>query len=103
MGASLVALFGCDTQGISSLFSGAGSYIGVNSGKDGLSAEGAITQAGYAAASAIVSGKSPDEVTAQANSAFVTNGGDITKKYGRGTVTATGSPLAVGDKVVKKW
>jgi RHS repeat-associated protein len=79
--AQTVGVFGCDTKNVGGLFVGSDgkgpTVIGVDSGKDGLSATNGLTQAGYSAAQTIIKGGSPDQAVIQANAAFTKTVGPL--------------------------
>jgi hypothetical protein len=70
--AQTVGIFACDSQAIADSFqtSGGQALIGVNSGRDGLTSQPALSQAGFAAARELIRGNGPDRATAAANGAL---------------------------------
>jgi hypothetical protein len=94
--ASFVGVFGCDGDNIMNAFAGASNFVSTYSGNDGGTSTFAIAQSGFAAAQAVISGKNPDQVTAQANSALLKANRDM--KVGS-TTFVVGSQD--GDMVIK--
>ena len=99
--AAIVALFGCDSKDAAPLFEGARSIIAMDSGRDGLTSTTGLTQAGFAAAKSIIEGKSPDDVTKQANLALKSTDGAMTKIVDGKRIEYSASNYSNGDRVVK--
>jgi RHS repeat-associated protein len=98
--ASFIGVFGCDGTILKDAFEGASSMAATYSGKDGLTSTAGIAQAGFAAAKAIISGQSPDEATAQANSALIRTNRTMNVTVGRNRVPVPGASQD-GDRVLK--
>jgi RHS repeat-associated protein len=70
--AKAVGIFACDSLDISGLFqmNKAKSFIGVDSGSDGLTTMPALTQSGFAAARRLIQGSSTEKARKSANAAL---------------------------------
>lgn len=102
-----VAIFGCDSSNLTSMFSFTGtnqSLIGMNSGSEGYSSPGWLGRAAYATASTFESGGNPDQAVRAANNRF--HNFSATAPFGPNNVSRrinvhNAEPKDVGDSVLK--
>jgi len=100
--AQTVGIFACDSQAVRGSFqmgSGQG-YIGVDSGKNGLTSTNALSQAGFSAAKTVIGRGTPDAAAAAAHGALTKASSAGTFRAPGGTnVDARAAAMNAGDRV----
>lgn len=94
--APFIGIFACDTASLGDYFPG--STVSIDSGADGMTRTGAITQAGFAAAKSVVQGH-PDDAVRLANTALERTTAPHTVKTKSGPIEVVRDTMNRGDKI----